>query len=213
MTTAKTLSGFFARCMFIFVVLMLLWPAVGASYAAMFQSAGNALVGFGSHGRVSFSAPNDVERHRDTEVVILDREAGRRRSGTVSSRRHGFMPTAFLLGLILATPVTWPRRARAVLFGLFWVHCYLALKLVLLAVQYGVADVAGPLAPEQFLKKCLLFASWVVSGSYGGWAIAPLLIWGTVTLRRQDWAAFTTAERDDPGPAARKISQRDGESS
>lgn len=213
MTTAKTLCGFFARCMFIFVVLMLLWPAVGASYAGMFQSAGNALVGFGSHGRVSFSAPTDVERHRDTEVVILDREAGRRRSGTVSSRRHGFMPTAFLLGLILATPVTWPRRARAVLFGLFWVHCYLALKLVLLAVQYGVADGPGPLAPEQFLKKCLLFASWIVSGSYGGWAIAPLLIWGTVTLRRQDWAAFTTAERDDPGPAARKISQRDGESS
>lgn len=180
MSAVKAAGGFFVRSLLVFVVLFATWPVIGATYASVFRAAGNSLVGLGSGGQVWFTEPAEKTAAHDVELALRDPQAHAQRSVAVSSRRHGFMPSAFLFALIVATPVSWSRRWRAAAWAFVAIHVYIAVKLALMPTAYAI-DAASGVWPE-----VLAGFFWVVSGSSAGWMMVPLAIWALATLRRSD---------------------------
>ncbi len=192
MSAAKAAGGFFVRSLLVFVALFATWPVVGATYASVFRGAGNGIVGFGSGGSVRFIEPADKTAPHDVELTLRDREEQAKRSVAVSSRRHGFMPSAFLFALIVATPVSWSRRARATAWAFVAMHAYIAVKLALMPIAYPINAASG------YWPDVLAGFFWVVSGSSAGWMMVPLVIWALATLRKSDLPILLTPADSTP---------------
>lgn len=189
MRPARTLAGFFVRFLVVFVLLMVPWPGLGAAYATFFRVSGNFLFStFGSDGRVRFLPVANPEKERDTEVVLVNRGTGAEMRLAGGSRLQGYKPTAFVLALILATPIPWSRRWRAVVWGLMLVNVYVALRVgIFLLAAYSGDGAVALFTPGPVCRPVLDFLLWVVVVSFAGWLILPLPIWALVTFRRSDW--------------------------
>jgi hypothetical protein len=175
----RSLLGFLIRSLLIFVALLALWGPASHAYGRLFRTTGNILVGQGSEGRVCFERAETHDESHDAQIVVIDPNARLKRTTQISSRRHGYMPTSFLIALILATPVAWPRRFRSVLWGLLAVNAYIAAKLILFPIAYGGDDPVGAWT----LPGGLRWLFWVVGASSVGWMLVPLLIWAVLTFR------------------------------
>ena len=112
--STRPIIGFFVRFLMFFAVLMILWSGVGAMYCGAFRGMGNLLFArFGTDGLVRFQRSLGSNTEDDIEVILMNRGNGAESTFAGSSRLQGYKPTAFLLALILATPVSWKRRGRA----------------------------------------------------------------------------------------------------
>lgn len=177
--TLRSFLAFIAWFLLIFVVLLLLWRPLGSGYGRLFRAAGTGLVPAESRSRIWFESPEGPTNRHDVQVVVGNPKEHTKRSTKISSRRHGYMPTAFMLALTLATPVAWPRRLRSALWALLWVNLYVVIKLALFPMAYGGDDPVGAFSLAGILRRIF----WVVGASSVGWMLVPLLIWATLTLR------------------------------
>jgi hypothetical protein len=176
--------------MVIFVVLTAPWPGLADAYAPLYRAGGNILFArFGSSGNVELRPSTEGDPERNTEFVLTNWRTDARFVFTGSSSK-GYMPTAFVLALIVATPAPWRRRWRAVLWGLACVTVYAALRMAVFLVAAFSEDnglavfTLGPLA-----KSALDYLFWIVVDSFAGWLILPLPIWALLCFRRKDWQA------------------------
>ena len=161
MSMTRLVGGFFLCFLIVFVPLMVLWPVVREPYGAMFQRAGNVLVGLGSkrvgpdfERAVWFNSCDDPDPDRDTEIIFTDPD-GSRRPIRIGSRLDGYMPTTFVLALIVATPIPWRRRWRALLWGLLVVHVYVALIIMSFPLAYGSGSSLGDLIGERTVRHSM----------------------------------------------------------
>lgn len=189
-TRTRSLCGFFVRFMVVLLLLAALWPLVANAYTTFFCAAGNLLFGtFGSHGEVRFVRSTDPEdKPGDSAVKLYNSQSrvGVRVSG-ISSLDLGYRPTAFLLALVVATPIPWARRRRALLWALFWVNVYVAFRaLVFLLVNFSRGDPVALFTPGPLALKLRTFAFYFVVLSYAGWLVGPLPIWAFLCLGRSD---------------------------
>lgn len=175
----KSLLVFLALFLLFFIILLALWSPLANAYGWLFRTTGNVLVGEDSRSRVWFERPEDADDRHDTQIAVVEPKERVKRATKISSRRHGYMPTIFLLALTMATPVAWPRRLRYALWGLLWVNLYVAIKLALIPTAYGSVDPSGSWTVAGILRR--LF--WVVGASSVGWMLVPLLIWAILTFR------------------------------
>ena len=100
--------------------------------------------------------------------------------------RQGYVPTAVLVALMLATPIAWRRKWRALALGLLLVQGFVALRV-------GVALLAGfsrvGLGDRRLLDVSpaavwgLKRADQILAGDLHMTYIAPLLIWILVVVR------------------------------
>jgi len=185
MRAARVIGGFFVQSMIVYSLLLAMWPILGGTYANLFRTTGNCLVGLGSNGRVWFSPSAKGDENHDTQLVLVDPQTGAGRRVSLSSRGHGYLPTAFVLALTLSSPIRWRRRFWATAWGLVWIDAYIALKLALFPVAYGAGDTIE-LFPE-VLSDALRHVFWVIGTSATGWMIVPLIIWALATIRHKDW--------------------------
>ena len=92
------------------------------------------------------------------------------------------------LVLVLATPVPWRRRLRALAWGLPIVQAFIAFRLsmILLSAFHGA----------QYQSRFLLRAPWdagfelmvnIVSAVPATTYLVPLVVWMALTLRREDF--------------------------
>ena len=201
MRPVRVLGGFFLRFLVVFVLVMAPWPVVGDVYAAFFRAGGNLLFSsFGSEGRVQFRRLSDREpphAAEDTDMILVNRRTRAESVFSAGSRQQGYKPTAFVLALILATPIPWARRLRAALWGLLCVNVYVAFRVaVLLAGAFSGNNKLALFTPGPVAGFVLDYIGWVVVASYAGWLILPLGIWVLVTFRLRDWnALFRIDER------------------
>jgi len=97
-------------------LLLAWWPTPRAIYPALFQAHANAVLGRLASPAVRF-APGTVA---DTDMVVAVPRAGPRAAwqSSFSVVRIGYWPSAVLLAMLLATPLSARRRAMAALTGL-----------------------------------------------------------------------------------------------
>ena len=185
---ARRIGGFFLRLLVIFVVLIVLWPGLKKAYGSFFQAGGNVLfTRFGSEGRVHFGPLTPVAPDGDTEVTLRNRRTQADSTYVVDSRTLGYKPTVFMLALILATPIPWPRRLWAVLWGFLLINVYVALRVgVFLLTVFSGNDNLALFSPGPTARSVLDYLYWILVGSFAG-LLLPLPIWVVVSFRRRDW--------------------------
>jgi hypothetical protein len=207
MPLRKVILLFFVKIALFYALFLIPWPGVREAYATLFRAGGNLLFRtIGEHGRVYFE-PMEITGSLfsayDTNVRIENRQKGIRGAiPGINTRLMGYLPTAFGVGLILATPVPWRRRLVALCLGVALISAFLALELwlVLLSTLSNPREfnlVALPPWGRTLLGAVLR----VVHSSPVTAYVVPVVVWAIVVIRRSDlrrWSGADTAPV--PGP-------------
>lgn len=187
--TGLSIAMFFGIFVLVFSAMMAPIPAVQHTYAAFFRSVGNLVFAEpGDEARCSFVALNRPDGRMDTEIQLTNLRTTTTAKMNTSSRFTGYVPTAIVLALILASPIRLKQKAWAFVWGLLACQVYLVLRIGTGVLRrFTMSDdlaiwTPGPIA--NFLIEAM-FDIFVVS-AIGGF-ILPILIWVLVTFRRHDW--------------------------
>lgn len=191
--TPESVVGFAWRFA-VFYLMLAVIPRGGLRevYAKVFQAGGNAVFGsFGENGVTRFEPATTGSSDQDTTVTFKNRDprfAAKKKVIVCSGWIMGYLPLATLVALILATPLPWPRRRRALLWGIIWIHGFILLRMLLMVVLGFCGE--RPVAlfePSRFWmfilgKTVESFAMNVVTSF-----VLPILVWALVSFRRGDW--------------------------
>lgn len=197
---ARQVAGFGLRAALLYGLLIAPWPGLIESYGSFYRAVVQIAI-----------APADPERSilvrryrpnqpltatvMDTEVLHRLPERKRWRPGLVrsirSSRSTGYMPTALVVALILATPVSWRRRASALGIGVLLVTIFVA--------TMPAFQIYADFEPERrhfligqlpWLKapwRAFLRALTRCSLSMVPYYLVPTLLWLLLVFKPQDW--------------------------
>lgn len=211
MLPPKSLGRFFLLSFAIFLALTALRLPVDRAYAYLFRSAGNVLFTgfwFWPEGKVRFldlHAPDQIsqinemipgelpagyrplppEGVKDTLMVLMNRSAPGSIGQLRTSSRSAYWPTAMLIALVLATPLSWSRRGWALLWGLLLTHVFIALRLTLTLAAGGFAvpdKVYALFHPGAFWQRILTGGQNVLSDNPTVSFVVPVFIWFLVAL-------------------------------
>jgi len=118
----------------LFGLMIAPWPGFRTAYGDYFRALGNLVFERHTQSIVIYIEPHLRSRGHasmDSQIVLYNPH-GIDKDGDVhadflgiDSRAVGWIPTCLIMALILATPLTWPRRIRAVLLGLLLVQTYI----------------------------------------------------------------------------------------
>ena len=168
-----------------FVLLMAL--AATGFYPPLFSVAGNLYFDRLGADRVAHFEPSPDGGAGDTSVSVglfLDGAPRYASSIRINSVREGWTPVALLTALVLATPVAWRERLRALGWGLLVVHAFVGAR-ILVALLYGFSRLGigdrhlldvGP-----FGSAVLHRADQILTGDLHLTFVAPLVIWALLT--------------------------------
>lgn len=202
----------------IYTMLIIPWPGSRDLYGRYLRSVSNFVL-VESNGRriLRFEeVPAGKRNHTlDTRITVANREqldingSGHAVMLDFDSRGIGWSPTALLIALVLATPVSWSQRFRALTWGLLAVH-----GLILFSIQIYIWNQSDgnsglnliELSP--FLKTIVSGLEETLVTQLGASFALPLLIWICVTFRSDNLQAFsvnlTSAVTEEVTPVTEK---------
>jgi len=188
----RQVAGFLVRCLVIYSLLVVPWPGVKDAYAAYLRAGGNLLFGsWGSRGKIELRALPPGETEWDTLSVLTNLE--RKKSGEAKHNTWdlGYVPTAALVALVLATPVPWARRIRALIWGLLLVNAFVAFRMGLGFLGDFCSNQPFALyVVRPFWRPVLRQVVDVFLFAPAAYFAGPACIWLLVTFRRSDWNAI-----------------------
>ena len=180
----------------LYALLILPWPGFNQAYGRYFRAMGEVVFAREDGRRFVHFEPVPAElRHvLDTRITLANREqidangVGPATELELDSRGVGWVPTALVLALTLATPIPWRRRGRALAGGLLVIHGYIlfSVAIYLWNVSAGLALVT--LTP--FWKQVAAGLQETLITQMGAGFVAAVLIWALVTLRGRDLDAW-----------------------
>jgi hypothetical protein len=189
MGLGKPVAAFAVKFLVLYGLLAASWPLVGGVYAYFFRQSGETfleVVGIGKDVRIRPAA----EPKGLNDVVFFTRgTTGEQRQRALSSWLMGFHPTAMVVALVLATPVSAQRRFRALCAGFIIIHSFVLLRIAVFAMLSGVTA-----ANTTFMETAMWIAFMFVHG-HGVSLIVPVLVWLAVTIRREDVRCFVTVHQ------------------
>lgn len=158
-------------------------------YNEIFKSVGNLIYGRNDRVKeIGFESLNRGDRLNYTRVVIVNPAlmkpdgSGSVRNLDIGTRGFGSTSQALLAGLILASPVSWSRRGRALLWGIFWQQV-----LVFLTLGYCIWLDSAEVGLVSFSSTGKELATGIKNVLAGALAVAtPVLLWVLVTFRKAD---------------------------
>jgi hypothetical protein len=205
-----TVTLFFVKLIAMYALLIVLWLWAGGPYARLLCATGDTVFrSFGGEGRVDFKIVDPPPRNaKALDFVIRLENIRTRATGTFelerNTRNMGYLPTAFTAALVLATPVSWKRRAWALLWSMLLISAFVGLQLAIhLLLAFSDANALNQFAFAPWVKGLIGVALKVVVLSPVTAYIAPVFIWLLVTFRRDDWEALRHDPLSLPGTGAR----------
>ena len=123
---------------------------------------------------------------QDTLVLLLnDRSPGAMGMLLTSSSLMAYVPLTLMAALILATPMKWPRKCWALLWGLLLAQAFVFVRLSAFLLHHGYAAVGKKYAlfePGTFGRSTLKRADEVLADNPTFAYVAPVCIWLFVML-------------------------------
>ena len=192
---------FLVRLAILSGLLLAPWPGCNERYNAWICRVGGAVFS-SAHGRllVRFEPePPSVHPALGVRITLANRErlapdgTGPARVLGLDARGVGWVPTAWLVALILATPLPWPRRLGALAWGLIAVHAFIALTLGVYLLN-NCDDASGlALVHLSPLEKAVIDGlDETLVAQMGPGFVAAVLLWVLVSFRRGDWRLLRT---------------------
>lgn len=206
---------FLLRFLVLFLLLVAPYPGIKNVYASLIRFCGTRLfASFTADGNVYFFptstlTPDDVpegyqlpapERGLDIHLKLTSRKSPAHMTILHTNSHYiAYTPTAFVAALILATPIPWPRKWRALLWGMLLVSALVALKFaVWLVFAFGKNDPVAIFHFSPFGRAVMHHLYNVIVTGVSGAYILPLPIWILVTFRRADWQRITQSPIPTP---------------
>ncbi len=185
----RRVAIFFGRVLLVYALLVLIpWPGLHEAYASVVRTTCRVFGGgFAGSGHVSVLPPSAEDR-RYVRFRLENRATGKSAPVVAKLRETGFLPTALLIALVLNTPIPWPRRWRALAWGLLVALVFTAFRLGFFVYsQFAMAEAVALIRPGPFLKGILFHGNILLVRSPVVSFTVPFLIWALVTFRRDDW--------------------------
>ncbi len=175
-----------------YVVLLLPQTGIDRKYENFFRNIGNKLFGnFGKEGvlmlkeeygegydtRIYLSKKSLLQKNNDYKAEIFP----------INSRRIGYISTAFLFALILATPLALKRKLVAMIIGLFLITLYAMLKLRVLILHFYTLTKTTGLYQLPDEKKSIEFWSDFFARPNTPVYYVVIIVWIAVSFSKKDF--------------------------
>lgn len=171
-------------------VVLFSWPITGQAYCAAFRAIGTLIYGSNDWSKeITFeSFPEGYHSHY-TRVAIVNPAkmkpdgSGPVRNLDLDTRAFGWMPLALLLSLVLATPLPWKRRRRALLWGFICLQ-----TCTILALGYCIWNESteiGLVSLSATGKDAFMAVRSMLAGQL--MMAVPVLVWILTTFRQGDF--------------------------
>ena len=196
MPSLKAIGTFCLVALLAYMLLTVRWPGVPEAYRDLFLSTMRGLFEtFGDKGLVNFDALAD-DVGNDAVITMGKRGVELGQGVAISSWMVGYVPTAELVALVLATPISWSRKWRALCWGLILVNLFVLFRFwLVLLFAYSQNVPYRQYVPGPFWAK-------VLAGSHEFFFVAPtcsflvpVLIWIVVALRSEDVIGISRGSR------------------
>lgn len=179
--------GFLLRFLVLYIALMIPWPGVETAYRAVYVKGAALLYGnLGEHYGVTGKEPASGSKGPDVEISVPRFDMGGRLTPSVSSREVGYLSTAIIVSLMLATPVAWRRRLWILSLGLALTCLFVIVRLLPLVIYTRTAEagiLSGAVEPGTFHVAVAAVVKFVGFGQPMSY-IVPIIIWILVAVRR-----------------------------
>lgn len=183
-----------ARFSFIFSLsyFFMLWPITGIQdkYAEFFCKTGTALFHeFGENGIAMLKT-----RSGENNVLLLVSNTSFIKQASIiwqpfhkSSNMIGFFHTAFLLSLIIATPLSWRRKAFALSLGFMLISIMVMLKLyVLILYSYSISPALSQ-GNDPAANQSIAFWYNNFSMQFPRGYIVAVFLWLLLCMGKREW--------------------------
>ena len=198
MRALRPVSWFFFKVCAIYALFLVV--DCGGLYAAAFRAVGNgAFANMGDGGRVRLSpAPREIPDF-DTQVTLINTNV-RNARGTfeLATRKQGYLPMAFTIALIVATPIPLKRRALALVMALAAIGLIGGFQFYLRFVNE--LSQPGPLNVYHltpFIKGAVRILIKTLSLTPVTSYIVPVVIWAAVIFRRSQFPVIAAVCRGE----------------
>lgn len=184
---SRRILAFALRFAVAYGLLVLAWPLVRPAYRQTYCALGNVLFS-GGEASTRFQSLGG-SGGLDVQLVLTKRGpppvTARMQN---SSRLVGYMPTVSLIALVIASPLPWKRRWRALLLGLLLVHVFVAFRMAIpIQNSFSNPDALQVHHPGPFGSWLLDVAERAFLSAPASAFVVPILLWVLVAFRRQDW--------------------------
>ena len=206
----KPVLCFFCWFILVYALLIFPWPGSRDLYGSYLRSVAKVVLAENNSRRILRfeEVPLSKRNHTlDTRITVANREqldangSGRAVMLDLDSHGVGWVPTALLTALIVATPVSWSRRAWALLWGLLAVHAVILFSFqVYIWNQSDTASGLDLIAFTPFLKTIVSGLEETLITQLGASFVLPTLIWILATFRGADLRAFSVMNHQETDP-------------
>ena len=202
----KRIAGFFLPLVIVYVLLAIPWPGLQEAYAAAFRVVGSKLFpSYGPDGAIRFRSIPVSAGMVDLEIDFANRQTDGQALVTHSARLTAYLPTVQVLALILATPIPWSRRWKALLLGLVLVNLFVLFRLWIVVLNIFCSDLPVGVVSLSPFWKAVLNTTYRVGVVWASCSfVVPIFIWILVAIRREDlqrWAVRETVTKAGTGSA------------
>jgi hypothetical protein len=210
MSASRFLTGFLVRFAVIDALLLIVWPLASTAYRGSFRTIGEIAFAEMCGAVIHLEAtPHEQEESRrpvkDIVFVIENRAASAIGRINGSTYYTGYVPTALICAIVLATPLPCRRRLRTLLFALLFIHAFIGLRVWLLLLS--ALNNSGPLSTFSLGRvgdSALSFVAELLAVAPSTTFIAPLLIWGLLMSVRPNRQAIMQCIAKAESPSADK---------
>ena len=193
MSLRNLILGFLIRFVLVFGLLILPWPEWNELYGQGFRAIGNGI--FAQDGKkwvLYFEAHRQTQGFSalDTRITIGNRsliDNNGKGPATIlglDTRSIGWIPTALVIALIVATPIPLRRRILALLCGLLLIHAFILLSVA--AYIWNESTNVFLVALSPFWKQIADAFQYTLVTQMGISFTMPVLIWILVTFQEYD---------------------------
>ena len=196
----KQVAVFFCAFVLIYGLLMMPWPGWETAYLKFYRyTIAFVFKLFIPTNLLQFWSINDGEA--DIKIVFYNPRQSSQ-SGQMTpvgfirhnSRHGGYICTAFLTALILATPTSLKRKGWMLLWGMVLIHLFIICKLGIWVVYGFNREPLSLLVLTPFWNRALLLIINVFVRNLTFGLIVAVFIWIFVSFRRQDWERIVATQ-------------------
>lgn len=205
------MSFFLLRVFVITIALLMPWPGLSAAYNAWFRSLGRvAAIGGAWVVRVE-PVPADEKSPLSTRLIVRTLAAPDAEGNVVLNRLDldawgvGWVPTALVIALIMATKLSLRRRLVALAWGLLLIHLYV-IFCIRVYLWDGTADL---LDAGTFFRSLSGALSYTFVTQMGAGLAVAVLIWLAVTFRVHDAPLLTSTLAATSSPQKARPPEQD----